>query len=149
MPHYHLIKFYVHDHGWWSHDDKKIQISEESIFYVSLNISVTSNILRLQFYWFQTYYITITAVTLAGNVEVTTDGVTVVQENAVLSGIVINDGQNCTMTGLCSLILFLFITDSFTKICWLNFDFFFSLYFVVDNGTLFKHHFEVNINMLL
>nr|XP_034301655.1 uncharacterized protein LOC105322112 [Crassostrea gigas] len=61
---------------------------------------------------FQTYYITITAVTLAGNVEVTTDGVTVVQENAVLSGIVINDGQNCTMT--------------------------------VDNGTLFKHHFEDN-----
>lgn len=87
--------------------------------------------------------------TLAGNVEVTTDGVTVVQENAVLSGIVINDGQNCTMTGLCSLIVFLLITNSFTKICLFNFDFFFSLYFVVDNGTLFKHHFEVNIYMSL
>lgn len=148
MPQYYLIKFYVIMVD--DHMIKKFKFLRiESIFSVSLNICVTSNILRVQFYWFQTYYITITAVTLAGNVEVTTDGVTVVQENAVLSGIVINDGQNCTMTGLCSVIRFLFIIDSFTKICWLNFDFFFSLYFVVDNGTLFKHHFEVNIDMLL
>jgi hypothetical protein len=47
----------------------------------------------------QTYYVTVTAVTLAGNVTVTSDGVTVVQEAASLSGIVINDGEPCNMTG--------------------------------------------------
>ena len=47
----------------------------------------------------QTYYVTVTAVTLAGVVTVTSDGVTVVREAAVLSGIVINDGEPCNMTG--------------------------------------------------
>ncbi|XP_062569401.1 uncharacterized protein LOC134231455, partial [Saccostrea cucullata] len=47
---------------------------------------------------FQRYYVTISAVTSAGNVEVTSDGVIVVQQDAVLSGITIYDGQNCTMT---------------------------------------------------
>ncbi|XP_061181031.1 uncharacterized protein LOC133189645 [Saccostrea echinata] len=61
---------------------------------------------------FKTYYVTITAVTLSGSVTVTSDGVTVVQEGAVLSGIDINDGELCIMT--------------------------------VDNGTLFKHHYEDN-----
>ncbi|KAK3101903.1 hypothetical protein FSP39_007221, partial [Pinctada imbricata] len=46
-----------------------------------------------------TYYITITAVADSGNVKVTSDGVTVVEENYVLSGIVINDGEPCNMTG--------------------------------------------------
>ena len=40
-----------------------------------------------------------TAVTLAGVVTVTSDGVTVVREAAVLSGIDINDGEPCNMTG--------------------------------------------------
>lgn len=42
---------------------------------------------------------TVTAVTLAGSVTVTSDGVTVVQESASLPGIVINDGEYCNMTG--------------------------------------------------
>ena len=51
------------------------------------------------FCFLQTYYLTVTAVTLAGVVTVTSDGVTVVREAAVLSGIVINDGEPCKMTG--------------------------------------------------
>ncbi|XP_055997828.1 uncharacterized protein LOC125647098 [Ostrea edulis] len=47
---------------------------------------------------FTTYYVTVTAVTLAGSVTVTSDGVTVVQESASLPGIVINDGEYCNMT---------------------------------------------------
>ena len=47
----------------------------------------------------QTYYVTVTAVTLVGVVTVTSDGVTVVREAAVLSGIIINDGEPCNMTG--------------------------------------------------
>ena len=40
-----------------------------------------------------------TAVTLAGVVTVTSDGVTVVREAAVLAGIDINDGEPCNMAG--------------------------------------------------
>ena len=40
-----------------------------------------------------------TAVTLAGVVTVTSDGVTVVREAAVLGGIDINDGEPCNMAG--------------------------------------------------
>ena len=53
----------------------------------------------LKHFFLQTYYVTVTAVTLAGVVTVTSDGVTVVREAAVLSGIVINDGEPCNMTG--------------------------------------------------
>ncbi|KAK3099491.1 hypothetical protein FSP39_005250, partial [Pinctada imbricata] len=47
---------------------------------------------------FETYFVNIKAVTDAGYVEVTSDGVTVVEENSVLSGIIINDGEPCSMT---------------------------------------------------
>ncbi|XP_078322971.1 uncharacterized protein LOC111122905 [Crassostrea virginica] len=44
---------------------------------------------------FKTYFVTITAVSSAGNVEVTSDGVTVVEENSPLTGVVIFDGEQC------------------------------------------------------
>nr|XP_034314147.1 uncharacterized protein LOC105348718 isoform X1 [Crassostrea gigas] len=47
---------------------------------------------------FKTYYVTVTAVTLAGSVTLTSDGVTVVQDGAVLSGITVQDGEPCNMT---------------------------------------------------
>lgn len=43
---------------------------------------------------------TVTAVTLAGSVTLTSDGVTVVQDGAVLSGITVQDGEPCNMTGM-------------------------------------------------
>jgi hypothetical protein len=49
--------------------------------------------------YLQTYYVTVAAVTLAGSVTVTSDGIMVVQEDALLPGIVINDGDHCDMTG--------------------------------------------------
>ncbi|KAK3100189.1 hypothetical protein FSP39_015958 [Pinctada imbricata] len=57
--------------------------------YTSSSLSLTD---------FEIYFVTIKAVTDAGYVEVTSDGVTVVEENSVLSGIIINDGEPCTMT---------------------------------------------------
>lgn len=48
----------------------------------------------------QTYYVTITATSSAGDVEVTSDGVTVVEENSPLTGIYVNDGEPCDATGL-------------------------------------------------
>lgn len=47
------------------------------------------------FIYFQTYYVTITAITSAGNVEVTSDGVTVVEENSPLKGVIVLDGEAC------------------------------------------------------
>ncbi|XP_062576068.1 uncharacterized protein LOC134237945 [Saccostrea cucullata] len=64
--------------------------------YVGKNNSHTEQGLSLEF--FKTYYITITAVTSAGSVEVTSDGITVVQENATLSGISVFDGEPCNMS---------------------------------------------------
>ncbi|XP_061176006.1 uncharacterized protein LOC133184957 [Saccostrea echinata] len=64
---------------------------------IGKNNSHTENGLSLVF--FKTYYVTITAVTSAGSVEVTSDGITVVQENASLSGISVFDGEPCNMSG--------------------------------------------------
>lgn len=47
----------------------------------------------------QTYYVTITAVSSAGNVEVTSDGVTVVTENSPLSDVYVFDGEPCSSKG--------------------------------------------------
>lgn len=47
----------------------------------------------------QTYYVTITAVSSAGNVEVTSDGVTVVTENSPLSDVFVFDGEPCRFKG--------------------------------------------------
>ena len=47
-----------------------------------------------------------TAVSQAGNTKVSSDGVTIVTENAVLSGVMIYDGVPCNMTGWCQYILF-------------------------------------------
>lgn len=48
---------------------------------------------------FQKYYFTVTAVSSAGNTEVSSDGVTMVTENDVLTGVSVYDGKPCTMTG--------------------------------------------------
>ncbi|XP_061177042.1 uncharacterized protein LOC133185758 [Saccostrea echinata] len=64
---------------------------------VGKNNSHTEQGLSLEF--FKTYYVTITAVTSAGSVEVTSDGITVVQENASLSGISVFDGEPCIVSG--------------------------------------------------
>lgn len=50
--------------------------------------------------FFQTYYITITAKSSAGAVSITSDGVTVVQENAILDNITVYDGKPCVEAGL-------------------------------------------------
>ena len=47
------------------------------------------------FIYLQTYYVTITAISSAGNVEATSDGVTVVEENSPLKGVVVLDGEVC------------------------------------------------------
>ena len=47
-----------------------------------------------------------TAVSQAGNTKVSSDGVTIVTENAVLSGVMIYDGVPCNMTGWYQYILF-------------------------------------------
>lgn len=47
---------------------------------------------------FQKYFFTVTAVTSAGNVTKSSDGVTIVTENDVLSGVSIFDGEPCNMT---------------------------------------------------
>ena len=47
----------------------------------------------------QTYFVTITAVSSAGNVEVTSDGVTGVEENSPLTGVVVFDGEPCDHKG--------------------------------------------------
>ncbi|CAC5360416.1 unnamed protein product [Mytilus coruscus] len=49
---------------------------------------------------FETYYFTVTAISLAGDTAVSSDGVTIVTENDALSGITINDGKPCNMTDL-------------------------------------------------
>lgn len=49
--------------------------------------------------YFQTYYATVIAVTSIGSVNVSSDGITVVQENMTLTGITIYDGINCTSEG--------------------------------------------------
>ena len=54
---------------------------------------------------FQKYYFTVTAVSSAGNTEVSSDGVTMVTENDVLTGVSIYDGKPCTMTGKFPLLL--------------------------------------------
>lgn len=41
-----------------------------------------------------------TAVSSAGSVEMTSDGLTVVQENASLSGIFVFDGEECVTEGM-------------------------------------------------
>ncbi|XP_078334035.1 uncharacterized protein LOC111124258 [Crassostrea virginica] len=84
----------------------------DTVSSVDVGMADTYSATGLTLQAFKTYYVTVTAVTLVGVVTVTSDGVTVVREAAVLSGIVINDGEPCNMT--------------------------------VDNGTLFKHHFEDN-----
>ncbi|XP_056015772.1 uncharacterized protein LOC125675332 [Ostrea edulis] len=60
---------------------------------VGRNKSHTEHGLTLAF--FKTYYVTVTAVSSAGSVEMTSDGLTVVQENASLSGIFVFDGEEC------------------------------------------------------
>ncbi|CAC5386461.1 unnamed protein product [Mytilus coruscus] len=47
---------------------------------------------------YQKYYFTVTAVTTAGNTAISSDGVTIVTENGVLSGVSIYDGEPCNMT---------------------------------------------------
>ncbi|XP_076085327.1 uncharacterized protein LOC143056126 [Mytilus galloprovincialis] len=47
---------------------------------------------------YQKYYFTVTAKTSAGNVSKSSDGVTIVIENDVLSGVSIFDGEPCNMT---------------------------------------------------
>ncbi|CAC5386466.1 unnamed protein product [Mytilus coruscus] len=47
---------------------------------------------------YQKYYLTVTAVTTVGNTAISSDGVTVVTENDVLSGVSIYDGEPCNMT---------------------------------------------------
>lgn len=50
--------------------------------------------------WYsQTYYVTITAVSSAGNVEVTSDGIIVVTENSPLGGVNVYDGEPCRFKG--------------------------------------------------
>ncbi|CAG2233138.1 unnamed protein product [Mytilus edulis] len=46
---------------------------------------------------YQKYYFTVTAVTTVGNTSISSDGVTVVTENDVLSGVLIYDGEPCNM----------------------------------------------------
>ncbi|CAG2242937.1 unnamed protein product [Mytilus edulis] len=46
---------------------------------------------------YQKYYFTVTAVTSAGNVSKSSDGITIVTENDVLSGVSIFDGEPCNM----------------------------------------------------
>jgi len=48
---------------------------------------------------FQKYYFTVTAVSSAGNTNVSSDGVTIVTENDILTGVIIYDGKPCNMTG--------------------------------------------------
>ncbi|XP_071123054.1 uncharacterized protein [Mytilus edulis] len=49
---------------------------------------------------YQTYYFTVTAISSAGNTNVSSDGVTMVTEGDILSGVVISDGVPCNMTDL-------------------------------------------------
>lgn len=51
------------------------------------------------FYYLQKYFVTVTAVTSAGSIRVSSDGVTIVTENAALPGVMIYDGKPCNMTG--------------------------------------------------
>lgn len=51
--------------------------------------------------FFKTYFVTITAESSAGSVNVTSDGVTVVQENAILNNVTVYDGEPCVEAGLC------------------------------------------------
>ncbi|XP_071123173.1 uncharacterized protein [Mytilus edulis] len=44
------------------------------------------------------YFVTVTAVTSAGKISVSSDGVTIVTENAALPGVMIYDGKPCNMT---------------------------------------------------
>ncbi|XP_060084880.1 uncharacterized protein LOC132564227 [Ylistrum balloti] len=46
----------------------------------------------------QTYYFTVEAVTSVGSVSVTSDGVTVIQEGATLTGVEVYDGKPCNFT---------------------------------------------------
>ena len=55
----------------------------------------TNYFLVFCFIYFQTYYVTITAITSAGYVEVTSDGVTVVEENSPLKAVIVLDGEAC------------------------------------------------------
>nr|XP_034332757.1 uncharacterized protein LOC105327902 isoform X2 [Crassostrea gigas] len=65
---------------------------------VGTNKSYTENGLSLSA--FQTYYITITAESSAGAVNVTSDGVTVVEEDAFLDNITVYDGKPCVIAGV-------------------------------------------------
>jgi len=47
----------------------------------------------------QTYYFTVEAMTSVGSVNVTSDGVTVVQALYVLNNVNVYDGKPCNMTG--------------------------------------------------
>ncbi|XP_052707847.1 uncharacterized protein LOC128183063 isoform X2 [Crassostrea angulata] len=60
---------------------------------VGTNESYTENGLSL--IAFKTYYVTIIAESAAGSVNVTSDGVTVVQENAILNNVTVYDGEPC------------------------------------------------------
>ncbi|XP_078321865.1 uncharacterized protein LOC111103999 isoform X3 [Crassostrea virginica] len=64
---------------------------------VGKNESYSVHGLSLSF--FTTYYITITANSSAGYVEATSDGITVVKENAILNNISVFEGEPCYETG--------------------------------------------------
>ncbi|XP_062616047.1 uncharacterized protein LOC134277752 [Saccostrea cucullata] len=63
---------------------------------VGRNSSYTATGLNLNY--FKKYYITITANTSAGSVEVSSDGVTVVKQNGSLSGVIVYDGEPCIIS---------------------------------------------------
>ncbi|XP_061176007.1 uncharacterized protein LOC133184958 [Saccostrea echinata] len=58
----------------------------KNIFHIEHGLSLT---------FFKTYYVTITAITSAGSVQVISDGITVLKENASLAGISVFDGEPC------------------------------------------------------
>ncbi|XP_061193435.1 uncharacterized protein LOC133201664 [Saccostrea echinata] len=61
---------------------------------VGSNVSHIETGLSLSYY--QIYFVTVTAISSAGRVEVTSDGVTVVRENDTLSGVLVFDGEKCS-----------------------------------------------------
>ena len=81
----------------------------------------------------------------AGNVEVTSDGVTVVEENSPLTGVVVFDGEPCDHKGKVINLLFFFFALMFMCIVTLynNFSDVFLFFFIfadVFENVTFSHH---------
>lgn len=58
--------------------------------------------------------------TLAGSVTLTSDGVTVIQDGAVLSGITVQDGEPCNMTGMHKVYTYTVVMYMYVYMCYLH-----------------------------